>query len=1859
MINDLPSVINTMAVDACELTPTVAGSLLRKRKNAPCLRLLLTIGEMLTEPVIREFGGSDEVPSMLWAMYGPTEATVHCTVRPACPSTSRVGDIGIPLDTVSALILRIPEDPNGDKTTQLLNVNEVGELAIGGYQLASGYLNRPEQTACAFIDSPYGPLYRTGDKARLLLDGTLECLGRIGGGQVKLRGQRMELGEVEHAALRTPSCHGAVAAVIGGILVLFCAVDSIDAENDMVADILATCQRWLPSFMVPGDVLTMLDFPRLPSGKVDRKQLAADYTSRHEEERHQKPVFNDDLERDICQAASRLLACDIEPRTSLPAAGLDSLMAIRLASLLRQIGVGIGAVDLLKCRTVSQIHTFLSHPHTGSTDHPPKTVPQLPLESFDANGIDAIPILDDQQDGIEEVLPCTPLQSSMLAETTSNPRAYCNWVELTVPGHHDEETLRSWMIELAKRNEILRTSFVFRRGEFVQTVWTDASRIPVKAVSSLMHLMRDFTMSTEDDFLHPLRVQLCVSLSESRILVQLHHAIYDGWTVDLLLADLNKLVEGTSVDGRPQFRAIARHVYLLNNSHVSDIARGFWAEYLTGFQPVPFPKLLSAIPMEPRTESMVLKLDVDPRATRHILQEMECSPQVLFQAAIAWLWSSYTGQEDIVVGSVTSGRSLAVAGIEEVMGPCIATVPSRTNVSQARAIRDLLTSIQAGNRAVLDYSLLPLGDIKKSAGILPGQSLFDVLFVYQESLFSRPQDQQQGVREVARKDYLETKLLVEVEPQHGHYECRFTYHTDALSDVVVNIFGEELQTVAQHMLANLKSETSSLRALFPCDLLSTHNLTIQPFAGVPDLARHVEEVVARTPDKVAVCFATRISDEQLDAESVTYGQLNALANKIARNIRATGCSTGDVVAIILDKSVQLYAGILAIVKAGCSYLPLLPTTPRARVEVILTQADVKLCLTDASSLKSLPQVPGMKQLNLDERGFEEFEDASLQIPPDPSRVANIIYTSGSTGVPKGVCVTQLNITSNLDALSRIYPVKNDSALLQSCSQAFDVSVFEIFFTWTRGMRLCSASNDTLFEDLERSIRKLGVTHLSMTPTVASLVNPQNVPGVEFLVTSGEPMTEKVARAWDRQLYQGYGPSETTNICTVKKMGTGHGEVIQHLGFAFENTSTVVLYQDSMDAVPKGCVGELCFGGDQVAQGYLKMPDLTSAKFITHPTFGRLYRSGDLGKMLPDGSLMIIGRVDDQVKLRGQRIELNEINTVVRAAGMASECITMLLKRRESSPGQLVTYYALEESESSVTTAATTVPFDDHIAELTCTLYQLLSSKVPVYMVPSYLIPLTKLPATASGKLDRGWLRNTFQTLEQAYLEAVSGNVVAKEDNKEWSVVERRIGHVVSACLSIPEGALTRWTPLVSLGLDSISGIGLSKALQRELDCRVPVSLVLQNSCVARLATALQEQAAAITSHDDIVLQVFSEELVEQVKLKCEQSGYHLGKVLPCTPLQEAMLAASVMGKSYINNMVFRIYTNPETMKESWLSMVVRHPILRTCFASTDDVQHAFAQVVLEGWQPQWHHFDESDGSLDECISQHLATLGAVVDSTEPPIALAFVIQGTGTYLSFVCHHALYDGIAIDRLLFEVEQLASGGTLEAPPSVEPFLKEMLATSTSSGEFWEEQMRSFSPTLLPQLKAPEPGKSDGSHAVLAVSLAIPLITIQDKAKQFGSSLLALCQATWASVLSALLHTDDICFGNVVSGRSAAIDRIDELVAPCFNTVPIRIDLSDMRQNIDLIRHLNTLNPKVIQHQFASLRRLQSFVSSQHSQPLFDTLLLLQHPARVLDNRVWTLERDDGEMEASPEISWDNGATPILTLDRYPLFASLYPA
>ncbi|KAK0710305.1 hypothetical protein B0T26DRAFT_654462 [Lasiosphaeria miniovina] len=1822
MLNDLPAVIRDMRVDACELTPTVAGSLLRKRDNAPNLRLLLTIGEMLTEPVVKEFGGSEERASILWAMYGPTEAAIHCTLQPAFACDSSINNIGIPLDSVSSFILEILEDSNSSEFQfRVLPLGEIGELAVGGHQLADGYLNRPEQTAGAFIDTTYGRLYRTGDKARISRDGSLECFGRITDGQVKLRGQRIELGEVEHAALRAPGCHSAFAAVISSILVLFCA---LDGDDGALLTIQQSCKAWLPGFMVPGDIVLSSEFPRLASGKIDRKKLVSDYSDIRETKKPSTICFKDELEQRICSLAAEVLETDLDPNQSLSSAGMDSIVSIKFASVLRTAGFEVGAIDIMSSRTLSALHSrILGIQKLIGTA-------AIGLSSWHNTTVSFSDILAEKPelqthfdlDDVVSVFSCSPLQAAMLGQTAADSRAYCNWIELNFPDTHSEESIRSWVFGLAQRNEILRTGFVFYHGRFLQVVSRELKQSQVSVVHG--PLPREFEMQKEDDFLQPFRVQIskCPNAAGRSTVLQLHHAVYDGWSMDMMLSDFETLSRGEQPKPRFQFQQVlAYHESELFQKHCNE-AREFWAENLLGFQPATLPNLRPDTALTSAVRSAAICLDISPDSLKTRLRQIGCSPQTVFQAALTWIWSLMIGSEDVVLGSVTSGRTMPISGLEDIIGPCIATVPLRTNVSQIRTIKDLLCSIQAANRSALFHAMLPLSEVRKAAGIRSWQPLFDAMFVYQESLHSKSRDVS-TIREVNHQDYLETKLLVEVEPGRDLFLCRLTFHADTFPDDQMALLNQSIRALVPYMLENLGSELSVLQRALPEKLLSIYNPNPTTYSGIPDLAKGVENIAASFPTKDALCFADLLSNGASKTRTISFHELNTTANKIAWHLQQCGLREGDVVAVILEKSILLYAGILATLKVGCAYLPLLPTTPIARVDEIVRHAGVRLCLVDTAAMQKLQEKVPCNILDLQSVGMEEYRrDENLNVSAEPSRPAYIIYTSGSTGVPKGVCITQLNIMSNLDVLSKIYPVKANSRLLQSCSQAFDVSVFEIFFAWTQGMCLCSATNDTLFEDLGTSISELNITHLSMTPTVASLVDPADVPGVEFLVTAGEAMTEAVARKWAKHLYQGYGPSETTNICSAKKMGPSQN--IRHLGWSFGNTSTFVLFRDSINVVPFGCLGEFCFGGDQIAQGYVNMSDLTAAKFINHPTFGRLYRSGDIGRMLPDGSMVIVGRVDDQIKLRGQRIELGEINTAFKESDAVADSTTLFLRQAGlESAGQIVTFYVPKSRQGA---QFRLLDSDDQLAKEIQSLFQLLVSRLPAYMIPSYIIPISAFPITASGKLNNTQLKQAVNETEREYLAFASAAVSYDEGETQPSIIEAQIIEIISALFGVNKSTIQRWTPLTTVGLDSISAIEVARQVRKTLDKRLPISAILQNPSVARLAQALSKTAVSNGPQATIPDSVTNEQ-ARAITSRFRDCGKKVEQILPCTPLQEATLASSSSQRAYSNRMLFRVNEDVEKLKEAWVRACSRHGILRTCFVTTDDIQRPFMQVVLDFWQPPWHHLECAGNTVKELISKHGDTVSDPLDSMEPAVSFATVADGEVMYLSFICHHAMYDGVAIERLLYEVELLLSNFSLPPAPSYEPFLRESLFLPPSTDSFWTDHLTDFDPKLIAQLSEENVNPSSIAATYTA---HISLSQVNETAKQLSVSLLSVVQSAWAIVLGCLLETNDVCFGNVVSGRSVSIDNIQELVAPCFNTIPIRMVLSNSLRNFDLMKAFQNLNPTLLQYQFTPLRRIQSLNPLRQSRRLFDTLLLLQQPSRPLDESIWTLERDEGSMD-----------------------------
>lgn len=1110
MLDDLPKMIETLEVDAAELTPTVASNLLQGRASVPGLRLLLTIGEMLTQQVVEEFGGNKLQESILWGMYGPTEAAIHCTLQASFSTSSSVGIIGVPLDTVSTFIIAPVNERDGPGDIRILPVGEVGELAVGGPQVAEGYLNRPELTTASFINHPeYGCLYRTGDRARLRQDGTLECLGRIVAGQVKIRGQRVELGEIEQIIAKADGCRAATVMIIDDNLVAFCATGSRKVSR---AEIFQFCKQWLPDFMVPSDVHFISSMPQLPSGKIDKVSLESQYLRTLKTLDSATTASNDSVDIAVLHAIQHHLKHTVSSTSNLAVAGLNSLQSIRIASELRRNGYNVSGIDVLSAHTVKDLAQTCRNTISQNYADQTQTWPMDALLQAHEN-------LKDLKNDIVHILPCTPLQEAMLAETTLRPNAYCNWIEVELSVSHTLQEIRGMLRALAQANEALRTGFSpssTDAGNFIQIVWKTLSTSQIQEVADFS---RAYSLGSDESLMRPLTIQIKLGLRKPRLLFQIHHALYDGWSFDLLLCDLDRLLLGLGARRRPQFREMVRYCTRdQQKNYASD--KKYWTEVLHGYIPSSLPNYNGKIVHSTGTLSLSGRSIINPDILSKISQKLMVSPQIFFQVATAYVLGLYTGTADVILGNVNSGRTVPVTEIEEMIGPCVTSLPFRLLLDPSYSVRDVLVEAHALNRTGMRHSTLPLREIAKLAQVRPGTRLFDVLFVWQQSLSSSSNSSLKA-RIVDSADDLEFKVTLEFEPGKDSISIRATFDPSVIPEEQVKHLSRQIDDVVQLFL---KDPDCQVGAVGRCFTDITRSI-VNP-APRQEVIQHgpsyaVEKWALESPNKEAVIFGHIVDQTMEVKETVTYASLNSRSNQLARLLRERGVGGDQLVCIIMEKSVSLYVSILAVLKTGSGYLPLTPDTPIERIRAILADAKVTICISDDDSSKRLNAHISGSIINLNISKLSAYSDRNLNLPYHGAHLAYAVFTSGSTGTPKGVLVTQDNLMSNLRYLSTIYPVSATSRMLQSCSQAFDVSVFEIFFSWYNGICLCTATKDNIFHDFEASINYLGITHLSLTPTVASLVNPRNVPQVKFLVTAGEALTEHVRRTWaGHGLFQG-------------------------------------------------------------------------------------------------------------------------------------------------------------------------------------------------------------------------------------------------------------------------------------------------------------------------------------------------------------------------------------------------------------------------------------------------------------------------------------------------------------------------------------------------------------------------------------------------------------------------------------------------------------------------------------------------------------------------------------------------------------------
>ncbi|KAJ6103233.1 hypothetical protein N7486_005660 [Penicillium sp. IBT 16267x] len=1829
MLLDISRVMTVMEVDAAELTPTVAGELLRTRSAAPCLRVLLTIGEMLTKHVVEEFGQSESSDGILHGMYGPTEAAIHCTAATKFQSNARVNLIGKPFQTVSAFIAALQsEDNSTPEELQILPMGEIGELVVGGPQLADGYINRPEENAKAFIDSPwYGRLYRTGDKARMLPSGEIECFGRISSGQVKLRGQRIELGEIEHVILRAPEVRSAVVIVSGGSLAAFVLINDKGLTDRELRDF---CRQQLPRFMVPGEFILVDRFPQLPSGKIDRKALEADFARRRTAiQSLDQRAFRDELEETIASCVTNVLGRKLPPTESLVAGGLDSLAAIRLASHLLDAGIRLDVAHLLDADCIDGVWQLAQEMKTTN-----------PIEDTQAGlfGIRELVVsagaarLESLGLGSQmiDIQPSTHIQQAMILETVRHAKAYCNWVELEFQPAAKSTSVQNAFVKLLEQNPLLRSGFVeigLKDHSFARFTWKvfDEQLIQKRDVFEY-----DVSLVTEDDLLHPFRIQFKEGQDSVRVLIHIHHALYDGWSWQLVLKDLHCILLGEEISSRPAYNLVSDFFIEHKLSEKANESSLFWRDQLQGFSAAAFPDFHGKMDVVPGTREVTRVLDVSVSKLNEVSQRLLVGRQTIFQAAFASIISSYLGSHDVVFGTVFSGRTLPVKGIEAIIGPCIRTLPTRMNLDKMKNVSDLLLAIQNMNRRSLDHGSLPLQEIKKASGIELHQNLFETALVWQESVWTN--DLQGALfHEVDTAEFLEFVLLLEFEPRGDKIHAKATYEHSIFPIKQAQILLEQIDLVASILIDCPSLPITEVDCYLPQSSLSIFNSNPETQKNRSSLVTGVETIAFIEPTRTAIeiMLSTDEAFTSPDIQIITYGQLNSRANNLAHYLVQQGLTRDSLAAIYLDKSIDFYVSMLAVAKIGAGLLPLTDRTSSQTIESIRATSNVQPWIIRPStstndvsvSLHSVSQIFLPNSLS-DYCGdnllttHDSFYIVCTGERPTDNDLTNLGYFSHN------------NLQSHINVLADSYPTTAGSKLLQASSQ-LNASIIESFFAWHMGITLCVAPNEALARMPCSIVKKMNISHLHLTPTLASRLTPKDVPSIRFLLTSGESLTAKVRRDWaSNGLHHGYDSLGLAGVCTIYS-NFQSSTSLANIGTPLSNTSVMIISDKPSGAmVPRGAVGELCFGGDQVGRVFPNVHDVLGGCFIDHPQFGRFYRSGEHGRLLPDGSILVVPQ-RDQARWKDQSAAFEETNNAIISLEFVEDAVSMIMSNPLTKQQQLITTWVPTEHFKDLSDS-------ENLALVIKDFFKELSKKLPTPAVPSLLVPMDKLPMTKFYKTDYTRIREDIEGIGLDRLATFSRNG-ADDFDADFTDIEKTIAVALSGVTGLDQQNIGRNTSFYKLGLDSLTAISFSRKLQ-DLGCgRLAVSTILHHSSVAQLATVVPEMTNGHKPTQPILQSdstyIFDETFVAGIKDDFQNETTSVQGVYPCTPLQEAMLAAeSDTSSAYFNHILLRVNTDIIALKIGWNQMLHRHDILRTCFRPTNDKQFAFAQVVLENAILPWSCVETSSHGFTEGVVKRKLEFErqSPVESKLPYSLTIFTELPTqNTHLLLSIHHALYDGEGIANLLQELQLALAGQTL---PKTTPFHKfiQYMATASSDGsdEFWDRYLAGVTPTLLPIPEGDQCSMDSSASEQVHINVNSSLASFKQQCKELSVTPLNIFHAAWARLLALYSDSSDVCFGNVFGCRTIPLDGVDSIVGPCFNTLPMRVKLSPTSTNADIMKLSQKNNSDILPHQLTSLRRIQRRALHGGSQ-LFDTLVILQQSKIDLDPRYWELLQDEGNM------------------------------
>ncbi|WP_439846177.1 surfactin non-ribosomal peptide synthetase SrfAB [Bacillus spizizenii] len=1550
-----------------------------KEPNFESLRLIVLGGEKIIPNDVlafRKMYGHTEFINH----YGPTEATIGAIagrVNLSEPDAfAQCPTIGQPIANAGALVL--------NEALKLVPPGASGQLYITGQGLARGYLNRPQLTAERFVENPYSPgslMYKTGDVVRRLSNGTLEFIGRADD-QVKIRGYRIEPKEIETVMLSLSGIQEAVVlAVSEGGLQELCAYYTADQAIEK-AVLRNQLSQTLPSHMIPAFFVQVDAIPLTANGKTDRNALPKPNTE--QSGRRTSAAPETELEESLCRIWKKTLGIE--------ATGIDDNF------------FDLGGHSLKGMMLIANIQAELEKtvPLKALFEQP--TVRQLAacMEASSVSGGHHVLKPADKQD----MYPLSSAQKRMyvLNQLDRQTISYNMPSVLLMEGELDISRLRDSLNQLVNRHESLRTSFMEANGEPVQ-------RIIEKAAIDLhvFEAKEDEAEQKIKDFIRPFDLNgapliraalLRIEAKKHLLLLDMHHIIADGVSRGIFVKELALLYKGEQLpEPALHYKDFAVWQNEAEQKERMKEHEAYWLSVLSGELPeLDLPLDFARPPVQSfkgdtvrfRTGSETAK------AVEKLLAETGTTLHMVFHAVFHVFLSKISGQRDIVIGSVTAGRMNA--DVQDMPGMFVNTLALRMEAEEQQTFAELLEQAKQTNLSALEHQEYPFEDLVNQLDLPRDMSrnpLFNVMVTTEN-----PDKEQLTLQNLSISPYESHQGTSKFDLTLGGFTdengigLQLEYATDLFSKETAEKWSEYVLRLLKAVAENPNQPLSSLSLVTEPEkqtLLEAWTGKTLPVPTDKTVHQLFEETAQRHKDRPAVTY---------NGQSWTYGELNAKANRLARILIDCGISPDERVGVLTKPSLEMSAAVLGVLKAGAAFVPIDPDYPDQRIDYILQDSGAKLLLKQEGI--AVPDSYTGEIILLDGNRtilslpLDENDEENPETDTNAENLAYMIYTSGTTGQPKGVMVEHHALVNLCFWHHDAFSMTAEDRSAKYAGFGFDASIWEMFPTWTIGAEL-HVIDEAIRLDIVRLndyFETNGVTITFLPTQLAEQFMELENTSLRVLLTGGDKLKRAVKQPYT--LVNNYGPTENTVVATSTEINPEEGSL--SIGQAIANTRVYILGEGNQ-VQPEGVAGELCVAGRGLARGYLNKEDETAKRFVADPFVPgeRMYRTGDLVKW-ENGGIEYIGRIDQQVKVRGYRIELSEIE----------------VQLAQLSEVQDAAVTAVKDKGGNTAIAAYVTPETADIEALKSSLKETL----PDYMIPAFWVTLNELPVTANGKVDR-------KALPEPDIEAGSGEYKAPTTD-----MEELLAGIWQDVLGISEIGVS--DNFFSLGGDSIKGIQMASRLNQH-GWKLEMKDLFQHPTIEELT-----------------------QYVERAEGKQADQGPVEGEVI-LTPIQRWFFEKNFTNKHHWNQSVMLHAAkgfDPERVEKTLQALIEHHDALRMVYREEDG-------EIIQAYKPIGESkvsFEIVDlyGTDEEMLKSQIKILAdrlqSSLDLQNGPLLKAEQYRTeAGDHLLIAVHHLVVDGVSWRILL---EDFASGYVqAEKEGSV------VFPQKTNSFKDWAEELAAF--------------------------------------------------------------------------------------------------------------------------------------------------------------------------------------------------------